>query len=368
VIGVAGPMSGPLAHAGKQYRDAVSLAAKEINARGGLNGAKIRVVTADDQATPKTAVTAANQLVAQNATIVVGHYNSTPTLAASTIYTRNDILLIAPQAIIGKLTDNKAWNVFRLGPRDDDQAAAAIQYLARRAQTASEGQFAKRIALVHDTSTFARKLDDLAVKELKDLGLDPALRGEIPPGTRQSRSIASLLASRITSAKIGAVYWTGGSTEAGQFLTALRTRNSKALFIGTEALASADFINGMSGTIASGVRMTSPASGTVEPAATVIFKKLSLAESTQDKAPAITAYAAMQVVIQAARIAASNSPRKIAATLHSGRMFLTVTGSVSFDEKGDRKEKLYRILRWRKADDGKLIYGPGAAEPGSGGK
>lgn len=355
VIGVAGPMSGPLASAGKQYRAAAELAAKEMNASGGLNGDRLVIVPADDEATPKGGRAAAKVLAAKKVSVVIGHYNSTPAMAAAETYTQNEVLLIAPQAIIGKLTDAGAWNVFRLAPRDDTQAAAAAAWLARRAANRG-GAGSKRIAIVHDTSAFGRSLAELAGKALAKSNIAPALSGEIPPGTRQTQLIVNQLADRIATARTGAVYWTGGSAVAGRFLTALRKRKSQALFVGTEVLAAREFINGMDPDAIAGAHMTLPGNRTGEAAKKALLEKLDIDPGKEDASPAVAAWAAMQVLLQAAKATGANDPRRIARAMHSGTAFRTIIGPISFDARGERREQLYRMYRWQKAEDGKLTF------------
>ena len=52
VIGVQGPLTGGAAQYGIAVKQAAELAANEINAAGGINGIKLKVIAEDDQATP----------------------------------------------------------------------------------------------------------------------------------------------------------------------------------------------------------------------------------------------------------------------------------------------------------------------------
>lgn len=65
VIGVAGPFTGPNATYGDQYWHGATQAAEDINAAGGINGEKIKLVQGDDACEPKQAVSVANRLVDQ---------------------------------------------------------------------------------------------------------------------------------------------------------------------------------------------------------------------------------------------------------------------------------------------------------------
>ena len=93
VIGVAGPHTGANASFGEQYWRGASQAAEDINAAGGINGEKIKLVKADDACEPKQAVAVANRLVDQDKAIaVVGHFCSSSTIPASEVYDEADYI------------------------------------------------------------------------------------------------------------------------------------------------------------------------------------------------------------------------------------------------------------------------------------
>lgn len=74
LIGVAGPMSGPLSAYGAQMVEGVERAAAQINARGGLAGREILVVIADDVADPTRVEGVTDDLIARNVFAVIGHF------------------------------------------------------------------------------------------------------------------------------------------------------------------------------------------------------------------------------------------------------------------------------------------------------
>ena len=95
VIGVAGPHTGPNASFGEQYWRGAEQAAADINAAGGINGEKIKLVKADDACEPKQAVAVANRLVDQDkAVAVVGHFCSSSTIPASEVYDEAGVIVI----------------------------------------------------------------------------------------------------------------------------------------------------------------------------------------------------------------------------------------------------------------------------------
>jgi branched-chain amino acid transport system substrate-binding protein len=76
VIALEAPLSGSQAGNGKDMLRGARLAAKEINAAGGVLGRQLSIVGIDDQANPAKASAAVKQAVAAGAVAVVGPYNS----------------------------------------------------------------------------------------------------------------------------------------------------------------------------------------------------------------------------------------------------------------------------------------------------
>ena len=78
--------TGPNATYGDQYWHGATQAAEDINAAGGINGEKIKLVQGDDACEPKQAVAVANRLVDQDkVNAVVGHFCSSSTMPASEV-------------------------------------------------------------------------------------------------------------------------------------------------------------------------------------------------------------------------------------------------------------------------------------------
>lgn len=133
VIGTAGPCSGRAAVLGKEMTQAVALAVAERNAAGGILGATIRAMVADDAGEPVRGEAIARDFAAHAAMLgVVGHYNSDVTLAVSPIYHAAGLTLITPIVSNPALTAHGYTNVFRFTNRDDATGNAIAAYLYRR--------------------------------------------------------------------------------------------------------------------------------------------------------------------------------------------------------------------------------------------
>src|SRR5512147_326704 len=95
-VGVAGPMTGPQAKMGTDFRNGATIAMEEWNSKGGVLGKKIEIIIGDDQADPKQAVAVANKIVNEGAVGVIGHFNSSCSIPASEVYSRGGIPMITP--------------------------------------------------------------------------------------------------------------------------------------------------------------------------------------------------------------------------------------------------------------------------------
>jgi branched-chain amino acid transport system substrate-binding protein len=93
VLGVSGPLTGPNAQYGAQWKKGFDLALEEINGAGGVNGRKLEYQFEDSQSDPKQAVVVAQKFVADPRIIVeLGDFSSGASMAASQIYQRGGLV------------------------------------------------------------------------------------------------------------------------------------------------------------------------------------------------------------------------------------------------------------------------------------
>ncbi|MBU2534068.1 MAG: branched-chain amino acid ABC transporter substrate-binding protein, partial [Alphaproteobacteria bacterium] len=119
-IATIGPMTGQYASFGAQMKAGAEQAVADINAAGGVNGKKLKLIVEDDACDPKQAVAAAGKLAAQKVALVAGHFCSGSSIPASNVYAEEGIVQISPASTYPKLTDERAGpNVYRVCGRDD---------------------------------------------------------------------------------------------------------------------------------------------------------------------------------------------------------------------------------------------------------
>jgi branched-chain amino acid transport system substrate-binding protein len=350
-LGVAGPMTGGSAAFGAQLKNGVEQAVADINAAGGILGQKIQVSIGDDRADPKEGVSVANKFVGDGVKFVVGHFNSGVTIPASDVYQENGILEITPAATNPKVTERNMWNIFRTCGRDDQQGGVAGAIIADRFK-------GKRVAVVHDKTTYGQGLAEETRKTMNAKGLKEVLFEGVNVGDKDY----SALVSKIKAARADLVYWGGLHDTGGLILRQLRDQGVKATFMGADGITDDEFAV-IAGPGAEGTLMTFSPDPRTNPANKQIievFRK----KGFEPQAYTLYSYAAVQIIKQAAEAAKSLDPKKVAEVMHSGKVFNTVLGDLSFDKKGDvtgymvggKKKDRYVLYIWKKNADGKITY------------
>jgi branched-chain amino acid transport system substrate-binding protein len=168
LIGVAGPMTGKNAWYGEQMERGAAMAVADLNAKGGVLGQQVELITADDYCDPEQAVAAARKLVSDGVIFVAGHFCSGASIPASAIYEAAGVLMIAPASTNPKLTELGRANVFRLINRDDVEGMMAATYLA-------DHWPGEKIAILHDNTVFGKGVAELTKKQLNKRGLTEAV-------------------------------------------------------------------------------------------------------------------------------------------------------------------------------------------------
>jgi branched-chain amino acid transport system substrate-binding protein len=350
-LGVAGPITGGSAPFGAQLKNGVEQAVADINAAGGILGQKIQVFIGDDRADPKEGVSVANKFVGDGVKFVVGHFNSGVTMPASEVYQENGMLEITPAATNPKVTERNMWNIFRTCGRDDQQGGVAGGIIADKFK-------GKRVAVVHDKTTYGLGLAEETRKAMNAKGLKEVLFEGVNVGDKDY----SALVSKIKAARADLVYWGGLHDTGGLILRQLRDQGVKATFMGADGITDDEFAT-IAGPGAEGTLMTFSPDPRTNPANKQIievFRK----KGFEPQAYTLYSYAAVQIIKQAAEAAKSLDPKKVAEVMHSGKVFNTVLGDLSFDKKGDvtgyavggKKKDRYVLYIWKKGPDGKITY------------
>lgn len=106
VIGAVMPLTGDGAKYGERARNAIELALSELNAAGGIDGAKVSVIYEDSEGVPQKGVSAIQKLITlDRVPAVIGGLFSSVTLAMAPVAERKQVVILSPTSSTPKLTD-----------------------------------------------------------------------------------------------------------------------------------------------------------------------------------------------------------------------------------------------------------------------
>ncbi|MBR5773801.1 MAG: ABC transporter substrate-binding protein [Clostridia bacterium] len=127
VIGLSGPLTGGAAVYGVAVKNAAQMAVDEINAAGGLNGVKFKLVATDD--THDASKVAANYATMYEGGMQVslGTVTTAPGLEFSALSAEDNVFFLTPSASGDKIPENA--NGFQMCFADGNQGKVAAEYV-----------------------------------------------------------------------------------------------------------------------------------------------------------------------------------------------------------------------------------------------
>ena len=180
-----GLMTGSWASEGQEMKQVVELLAEQYNQAGGVLGRKIEILTEDDGSDPRTASLAANKLATRNIVAVIGTYGSSITEASQSIFDEAGIVQIANGSTAVRLSAKGMPNFFRTCPRDDDQGKMAASALKKLG--------AKKVAILHDNTSYAKGLAEESREHLQAAGVSVIFFDALTPGELDYNAILTKL-------------------------------------------------------------------------------------------------------------------------------------------------------------------------------
>ena len=326
-IGHAGPLTGGIAHLGKDNENGARLAIDEANAaKITIDGKQLKfaLVAEDDQADPKVGTTVAQKMVDAKVVGVVGHLNSGVTIPASSIYNQAGIPMITGSATNPKLTEQGYKNVFRVVARDDQQGPAVASYLAANNKP-------KLVAVIDDATAYGEGIANEVEKTLKAANIEVLPREKGTDKTTDWKAILTKLRGRNPDA----VFYGGMDATGGPLLKQGRELGIKAVFSFGDG-ACTDKMKELAGDAAEGLLCSQ--AGIPPQAASKKFLDAYKAKFNVD--PILYSpftYDAANLLIEAMKKANSTDPKKYLPELQK-LSFTGASGPISFDDKGDRKD------------------------------
>jgi len=339
-IAHAGPLTGSIAHLGKDDENGVALAIAQANDKKIVIDGKpvtFKMDSEDDQADPKVGTTVAQKLVDAHVAAVIGHLNSGVSIPASEIYNKAGIPMISGSATNPALTERGMKTVFRTVGRDDQQGPAIASYIAHELK-------GKKVALIDDKTAYGQGLADEVEKTLKADKVSVVTREHTTDKDTDFKAVLT----KIKSKSPDVVFHGGMDATGGPLLKQARELGIKAVFAFGDG-ACTDEMGKLAGKAAEG--MVCSQAGLPREAASKEFVDAFTAKYGEIKQYAPYFYDATNAVIEAMKKANSVDPAKFTPEMFNVS-FTGATGKVEFDAKGDRKDAEMTIFKMK---DGKVV-------------
>ena len=339
-IGVALPLTGSTAEEGTRIDKGARLAVKDINAAGGINGQKIELVEMDDRSDPKEAANIANLFVADKSIMAcLADDNSSCSLAGAPIYNANHLVHIATVSSSPKISDAGPYT-FRLGNSDVYTASFIVQIILDAGY--------KKIAILYENDDFGIGGFNVAKDALAKVGITPLVEEAYLLG--ETKDFSTVI-TKMRNAGCESVLMLSDETELPAFATQCVQQDWKPFICSNGTFNSKVIeLGGKNVEGIAGHSLFDP--NHLSDKLTAFFKEYSVeyggTMSADINSP--VGYDAVYMIADAMKDGAKTRDdiQKYLATLKN---FDGVCGILSFDENGDVKIPLYRIV----IKDGKFV-------------
>jgi branched-chain amino acid transport system substrate-binding protein len=333
-IGFAAPLTGPSAADGKEMENSVRLAIDDANGRQPtLDGHPVtfEIDAQDDEGDPRKATQIAQHFVDRRVAGVVGHFNSSCSIAASATYNAAQTAEVSPSSTNESYTRRGYNTTFRVVGQDAAAGQALGQYLVDKG--------ARRFAIIDDRSDFGQGLADHVQEIVLKHGGTVVEREYVTSKTIDFSAILTTIRQK----HVDLIVFGGFDAQAGQLVRRMRSLDLRSTLAG-EGFNNAIFINMAQGdgdgtvSIQPGLPLDSMP-GKDFPAR----YQRRFNEALQGfQAP--YAYDAASVVIAAVLGAQSADPALVLLAVRALKLD-GVTGILSFDEHGDLAASPYTVYR-----------------------
>lgn len=339
-IATQSPLSGGQAALGEGIKNGAQLALEQLGGPLTRMGFRLELVPFDDQAKPDVGVANAKNLVTDPAILlVVGHLNSGVAIPSSEVYKDSMLAMISPANTNPLITDRKLKNVFRVVGRDDIQGVVGAEYAATELKV-------KTVYILHDKTAYGQGVAEFFRQHAPKVGMR-VLGFE---GTEEKANFDPII-TPIRARNPELVYFGGIYDQAGVFFKQARAKGLRARFMGPDGMDSSELAK-IAGNAIVGMTYSTVAGPTSVYPAAAKFARDYKAKYGKDPEPfAAQAYDATAIGLAAIqRAVAANGGRRptreqVTAEMHKTRAFKGLTGTFTFDAKGDPVPATYFVIQ-----------------------
>lgn len=342
LVGEVGSLTGNDATFGTSNHAGVELAVKQINASGGINGRKVRVIVLDDQGKPEEAATAVTKLITQDkVNAILGEVASTRSLAMAPIAQQNKVPMISPSSTNPEVT-KKGDYIFRVCFIDPFQGAVMAKFAYNTLKV-------RKAAILKDVKNdYSIGLAQFFEKTFKELG------GEIIAESSYSANDIDFK-SQLTSLKSKnpqAIFVPGYYTEVGLIARQARELGLKVPLLGGDGWDS-EKLREIGGNALEGSFFSNHYSP--DDMSPVVQKFISEFKAEFGKIPdglAAMGYDAAMVLFEAMKRASTPSGVALRDAIANTKNYQAVTGVISIDSDRNAVKSAVVI----EIKDGKFVY------------
>jgi branched-chain amino acid transport system substrate-binding protein len=244
-IGMVNDQSGPNKGAGKSMRVGVDAYFKAVNEKGGVNGKKIELVTADDKYVPDNTVDALLKLIEQQKIFaVVGTIGTSNGVSIMPVVKEYKLPFVAPRSGASNFRTPVTREIFNIRASHQEEVDKVVDLLVK------EGG-AKRFALFYQNDTFGMDIMTCTENALKRHGLSLVAKGSFERGTQAVTSaLATIMEGKPDAIILGSIYGPGA-----EFAKAARKEGLKS-YLATGSFAGGSNLVKAAGPAAEGILMT----------------------------------------------------------------------------------------------------------------
>ena len=244
LIGQTAGFSGPVASGVKETTEGAKLYIDSVNAKGGVNGQKIELISLDDKFEPKLAFDNAKQLIETRQVLALFLTRGTPhTEAINPLLEQFGVPLVGPSTGAMSLHQPVKKYIFNVRATYQREAEKAIEHLSTLG--------IRQIAIVHTDDSFGKDGLQGAMRGLGKVKLEPAAVLK----TDRSKPDFSVLAAPLSKAGTQAILWVGSGTHVVDGIKALHKAGVAPQIVTLSNNASSGFVKAL-GADARGVIVT----------------------------------------------------------------------------------------------------------------
>lgn len=343
-IAHAGPVSGGIAHIGKDTENGVRLAIDDLNTQNLVIGGKkikFEIAAEDDAGDPRQATAVAQKLCDQKVAGVVGHLQSGTSIPASAVYAKCDLPHITASASNPDLTKPGHKTTFRLIANDNALGAALALFGADHLKL-------KSVAIIDDRTAYGQGVAEVFKRTAASKGIQVV---DEQFTTDKATDFMAILTA-IKSKNPDGIFYGGMDPQAGPMLRQMEQLGmSNVKFFGGDGICTSEIakLAGGAKTLTNVVCAEGGASLAKMPGGEAWKKRYDTKYPNQFQVYSPYTYDATFVLVDAMKRANSVDPKVYTPKLIETN-FKGITANIAFESNGELKNPAMTLYVYK---DGK---------------